>query len=244
MLGPMPHASGPVNRHLDELLEAARAATSVEAYERSLFAVLEREVGFDVAFCARAGGIGPHAPGFEASVRRQISPHWQAYGREYREIDQASRGQGYVIVDREYFGAQRLERTRVYQDIMRPHHGHSSLLTYLTTRDAKIALVMLGRTRRDFTRDECAFMLRAQALLSVCELASARAASPRASAALTPREHDIVSYLRLGYTNRQIALACGTSHRTVRNQLSRLFEKLEVSTRAEAVARSFELHVG
>jgi DNA-binding CsgD family transcriptional regulator len=58
---------------------------------------------------------------------------------------------------------------------------------------------------------------------------------------LSPRERELLAYLRLGYTNREIASACGTSFRTVRNQLGPLFAKLEVSTRAEAVARSFEL---
>ena len=56
------------------------------------------------------------------------------------------------------------------------------------------------------------------------------------SAALTPREYEVWSYLHLGYTNEQIALALGSAPRTVRNQLSRVYEKLGVSGRAEAVA--------
>jgi DNA-binding CsgD family transcriptional regulator len=55
---------------------------------------------------------------------------------------------------------------------------------------------------------------------------------------LTAREREVLSYLRLGYTNREIAAACGTSPRTVRNQLSTVFEKLGAATRAEAVAIS------
>jgi DNA-binding NarL/FixJ family response regulator len=61
---------------------------------------------------------------------------------------------------------------------------------------------------------------------------------PSESELLSTREREILSYLRLGYTNREIGLALGTSFRTVRNQLSHLFEKLGVSTRAEAVGRS------
>jgi DNA-binding CsgD family transcriptional regulator len=45
-----------------------------------------------------------------------------------------------------------------------------------------------------------------------------------------------MEYLQLGYTNAEIALACGTSPATARNQLSSVFRKLGASTRAEAVA--------
>jgi DNA-binding CsgD family transcriptional regulator len=47
----------------------------------------------------------------------------------------------------------------------------------------------------------------------------------------------VLDYLRLGYTNREIGLALGTQERTVRNQLSGVYAKLGVSTRAEAVGR-------
>jgi len=52
---------------------------------------------------------------------------------------------------------------------------------------------------------------------------------------LTPRERDVLEYLCLGYTNREIALACGSSPNTVRNQLVSIFAKLGVTTRSEAV---------
>ncbi len=55
-------------------------------------------------------------------------------------------------------------------------------------------------------------------------------------AALSKREREVVGYLGLGYTNQEIALALGSAPRTVRNQLSRVYEKLGVSGRAEAVA--------
>ncbi len=45
----------------------------------------------------------------------------------------------------------------------------------------------------------------------------------------------MVDYLHLGYTNEQIGLALGTRPRTVRNQLTAVYRKLGVATRAEAV---------
>src|SRR5262249_53182946 len=52
---------------------------------------------------------------------------------------------------------------------------------------------------------------------------------------LTPRESDVVEYVRLGYTNAQIALATGRSVSAVRNLLVRVFDKTGVRTRAQLV---------
>lgn len=55
------------------------------------------------------------------------------------------------------------------------------------------------------------------------------------SRALTPRESDIVEYVRLGYTNAQIAMATGRSLAAVRNLLVRIFDKTGVRARAQLV---------
>lgn len=62
------------------------------------------------------------------------------------------------------------------------------------------------------------------------------AEAPRgvASASLTRREREVLEYLALGYTNDQIAVACGKAANTVKRQVASLFRKLDVSTRAEA----------
>src|SRR5690348_9328939 len=57
------------------------------------------------------------------------------------------------------------------------------------------------------------------------------AASTGPSRALTPREADLVEYVRLGYTNAQIGLATGRSVSAVRNLLVRIFDKTGVRTR-------------
>ena len=61
------------------------------------------------------------------------------------------------------------------------------------------------------------------------------AASAGPSRALTPREADVVEYVRLGYTNAQIALATGRAVPAVRNLLVRIFDKTGVRTRAQLV---------
>jgi DNA-binding NarL/FixJ family response regulator len=52
---------------------------------------------------------------------------------------------------------------------------------------------------------------------------------------LSPREIDVVTSLAEGLSNRQIAMRLGLTEHTVKNYLSRIFEKLRVSSRAEVM---------
>lgn len=224
------------------LIDSANAATTLADYERDLFEVLGRTVGFEVAFCLRGNSVGPVTPGFQSSVRAATRGRWDAYRDDFRVVKAHAHSQGGVAIDREVLGARKLERTSVYREVMRPHGGESSLIACLGSGSRVVAGLILGRTRARFKAAEVERMRSALAVLTVCELAVGQG-KPRASDLLSGREREILGYLRLGYTNREIGVALGTSFRTVRNQLSRTFEKLGVSTRAEAVARSFSFDV-
>jgi DNA-binding NarL/FixJ family response regulator len=58
---------------------------------------------------------------------------------------------------------------------------------------------------------------------------------------LTPREADIIKSIARGDAVKQTARALGISAKTVENLQSRLFRKLEVRNRAQAVARAHAL---
>lgn len=72
-------------------------------------------------------------------------------------------------------------------------------------------------------------------LLSV-ESAGDGVASRLASAALTPRETEVLSWVAKGKTNRDVGDILGMSPRTVNKHLEHVFEKLGVETRAAAAA--------
>ncbi len=71
-------------------------------------------------------------------------------------------------------------------------------------------------------------------LLSV--LAADAPASRLASAALTPRETEVVSWVAKGKTNRDVGDIPGLSPHTVNKHLEHVFEKLGVHTRAATTA--------
>jgi DNA-binding CsgD family transcriptional regulator len=53
--------------------------------------------------------------------------------------------------------------------------------------------------------------------------------------ALSPREHEVFHWLELGKTNEEIGIVLGISHHTVKNHLDRIFQKLGVHNRYEAI---------
>ena len=106
----------------------------------------------------------------------------------------------------------------------------------------RLDLDRFGRTRAVLTVERAggAFGARdadwLRALLPTLILADeGTAASAGPSRALTPREADVVEYVRLGYTNAQIALATDRTVAAVRNLLVRVFDKTGVRTRAQLV---------
>jgi DNA-binding NarL/FixJ family response regulator len=63
-----------------------------------------------------------------------------------------------------------------------------------------------------------------------------RRAYSKQADALSSREQRILALVAEGQTNKQIAASLSLSDNTVRNYLSQIFQKLQVSHRADAVA--------
>jgi RNA polymerase sigma factor (sigma-70 family) len=63
-----------------------------------------------------------------------------------------------------------------------------------------------------------------------------KAAADSGLAELTDRERDVLEYLAKGYTNRQIGEQLGITANTVKKHVDHILQKLQVSTRAAAVA--------
>ena len=60
-------------------------------------------------------------------------------------------------------------------------------------------------------------------------------------ATLTPREHEVLTLIGRGLTMRQMATRLGISPRTVETHVAKLYRKLEVRTRVQAVSRAVAL---
>jgi DNA-binding NarL/FixJ family response regulator len=60
-------------------------------------------------------------------------------------------------------------------------------------------------------------------------------------ASLTPREHEVLMLITQGLTMRQMAHRLGISPRTVETHMAKLYRKLDVRTRVQAVSRAVSL---
>jgi pimeloyl-ACP methyl ester carboxylesterase/DNA-binding CsgD family transcriptional regulator len=61
---------------------------------------------------------------------------------------------------------------------------------------------------------------------------------------LTPREHDVLDAIARGLDNGEIAGALGLSEKTVRNHITRVFDKIDVEHRYQAIVRAREAGLG
>jgi DNA-binding NarL/FixJ family response regulator len=61
---------------------------------------------------------------------------------------------------------------------------------------------------------------------------------------LTPRERDVLELLARGLTNAAIAEKLVLSPKTIRNQTSNIFSKLQVASRSEAIIKAREAGIG
>lgn len=66
-------------------------------------------------------------------------------------------------------------------------------------------------------------------------------ATKLAEVGLTPREHEILGLIAQGLSNREIGEKLFVSENTVKTHSSRLFEKMQVRRRVQAVQRGREL---
>ncbi|CAN5375624.1 response regulator transcription factor [soil metagenome] len=97
-------------------------------------------------------------------------------------------------------------------------------------RDGANARTLLARRLGDVGMGESMWLLSVHASDVVTPL------SRLATAALTPRETEVLSWIAKGKTNRDVAEILGMRPRTVNKHLEHVFEKLGVETRAAAAA--------
>ena len=205
------------------LVEAASKADTRDALVRALFGALQRSIGFERA-CL-----------------------WSFEGAPSIVFDAASGECGSLAST----GCGRLERAgRALPDAdvvadfdLQPSAANASTLTFVVRAAGEVRqLLTIQRASAPRYRAHELALARALwpavslALRGLSGISPAPASSPPLAACmLTPREREIVELVGRGLQNPEIASVCGTSTYTVRNQLAKVFRKLDVSTRAELV---------
>jgi DNA-binding CsgD family transcriptional regulator len=218
-----------------DLAEVAASKATIEEFRREAFRILEASVGFDYGIVwrtdAKGGGSGMTV-GFPTSFFEHYKTNEARYEPELAPVLAAASSNG-VAVDTHVLTASQRDRMAFYSEIIRPIGSRAYMTGLLEIAGEPIGIIQLGRTSPSFGERSIERLHRLLPVLALGE--RLRDQSPLLNVALSRREREIIDYVSLGFTNADIARACGTSRHTVRNQLHKLFEKLGVSSRAELV---------
>ena len=220
-----------------ELARRALASPTREELRREILAAVQGSVGFDFGIVWRPGEAEATLEGFDRRYWDLYRARQAVYADDVALLSRAACAESGVIRDQAVLDGTRRRRSAFYAEIINPIGSRSFLTAVMRFRGQVVGLIQLGRGPGHAFREREADTLRA--LLPVTTLAELSQPSPPLSPRvqlLSPREREVIGYLTLGFTNREIGAACGTSPLTVRNQLVSLFRKADVSTRAELVA--------
>jgi DNA-binding CsgD family transcriptional regulator len=222
------------------LAAVAAAATTREELRRETLRRIHPIVGFDFGIVWRPGDRDATLDGFDELHWRAYCAGAPRYAEDLSALATAALAQGGVTRDAVALSPQRRDASPFYAEIVRPVGSASFLTAVLSLRGETVALMQLGRGRPaglSFHERDAQRLRPLLGVLALGEAAHGAGRAPRPGVDFTRREAEIVRYVQLGFTNNEIALACGTSRHTVRNQLAAIFKKAEVTTRAELVAR-------
>jgi DNA-binding NarL/FixJ family response regulator len=215
----------------DEKKSATLPVTIVEP-EAAIRAALARWVEMQpgVACVARIGDV-------ESALQRAASNP-----KEFWLINRSlPEGQGSEVLERLQQLATNLTGVMycVYEDsnqlFLGTPGGASVYLLKRTSADQLLAPILTAPLSVPHSPTEV--LLRVRNYFQPCLAFGTPGEATRALTSLTAREHDILECLSKGYVDKEIATRLNISAWTVHGHLKKIFEKLDVHTRTEAVVR-------
>jgi DNA-binding CsgD family transcriptional regulator len=186
-------------------------------------------------------------PVFAVNDRHRIifwnKPMQRLVGFDYDEV--VGRSCGATLAGRDQFGNRYCgENCAIFAMTQRGETIHPFRLGVRTKAGASITIEM---TLHKFMMRSNRRQLLAYFVTSVDETVAAPkiatvSTDPRLNE-LTPRELEILGRVAAGQNARLIALGLGISPLTARNHIHKLFAKIEVHSKSEAVAFAYKMHV-
>jgi DNA-binding CsgD family transcriptional regulator len=234
---------GRVTRELSALADVAASTRTRDELRREVLARLKRALGFDfgIIWTVPETPDGATLLGFPYSFWRKAYEQRDRYLAELAPMVAAAERLDGVINDDDAFEPRQRAGLAIYAEIIEPIGARNSLTVAFGVRGRNRALMQVGRAGGRFSDADAAAMRLLRPLLSLGEaMREADAGLAGEAFDLTPRERQVVGYLALGFTNKEIGVACGTSMNTVHNQVKRIFRKADVGNRAELVRVAME----
>jgi DNA-binding CsgD family transcriptional regulator len=216
------------------IAEAARAST-LDELGLYAFPALAQALDATPAFLAEARADLSRSVGIAGDL-----PAFQEYVRDYVLEDPI--GTAAILSEKEVIVFEQFSHSRAYSEFHRVHDfEHHMLVRFhgdrITTDGALAMGFTRGKNQPAFGEREAelaelalpAFYGAAERILGCCLAGFAERKG------LTPAEIRVLSVLAQGLSNQQIGRQLALSVDTVKTHLSRIFRKLEVRSRAEAL---------
>lgn len=226
-----------------DVAELALTASSPALIWHETMELLARVVGFDAGYVATTSGDPRDAQGAligyqETFLRTQIGRYLQEFsGPEVAAYTNRARRHD------EVWGQSRRGELAVFRDVLHPA-GTRALLVRASCRQERLLGINLERRDSALPFDDRALAL-VDTIAPVIHLVDVLARSPSQGGAhfdawaeshrLTARERQVAALVLRGLRNAEVAQILGMSPFTVRNTLVNVFEKADVTTRAELV---------
>ena len=139
----------------------------------------------------------------------------------------------------DFYRRRELLRLDFYREVWRPLGIDDSLRVWLPGTSTQARAIVLERGGRNFTeRDRTVLQLLRLHLSKIRLNAEFRRRHANGASSLTEREAEVLGWVARGKTNREIGKILFVSPHTVRTHLEHVFEKLDVHTRAAAIAKA------
>jgi DNA-binding CsgD family transcriptional regulator len=164
----------------------------------------------------------------------------RAYVERQEAVPPIPRFMNRAVRQLDVVGRAEWQRRELWHFIDRPRGIEDRLWLWLAVPGDPVLRRILVCTRRlDGFRDRDLRVLELLTphIIRLYARAAMRREVPRGLEMLTPREREVIALVAAGRTNRETARYLWISPHTVRAHLENIFEKLEVTSRAAAVAR-------
>jgi DNA-binding CsgD family transcriptional regulator len=199
---------------------------------QSALGLVQRLVGCDLIFWNRTN-LQPHQLIAEAGYPEPPAACDSSYEEWAQHMDEhpiMCGKHGPVVAVSDVYSPQEFRRTWMYQNAFKPDVKHE-IGVHLSHRPGQLHVVCLSRGGgRDFsTRDHLVLRL----LQPHLDAAFRRLAFP--APRLTPRETDVLRWVREGLSNTQIARRMGIREATVEKHLEHIYARTGAHSRVQAL---------
>jgi DNA-binding CsgD family transcriptional regulator len=210
-----------------------------DAWRLEMVARLREELGFDSALLVPTGRppLMVNKEGFQHLFAQHVrSP--ERYAPTLEALRSAAQLRDGACVDVGALSVRERTRSLFYDEVIRPQGITSQVYAFAELHGRLVWTLFLCRHGRTtpFDRDVAVELARVLPALAAAHVGAEWAHAANALDMLSTREHDVAALVSRGMRTREIATLLGTSPNTVKNQIARIFGKLEVTTRAELAA--------